>query len=169
MPGSSRWGSRPMSASAVTCCSQRPFSLECIPLAAVPLAGVVGRRIALPVAGMMFRLRGHYFAIGTWVVAEVFRLVASQISPLGGGSGISLPAAIVTSMAPNRQMRELEMYWLALAFVVVVLGASRSLLRSRYRLALTAIRDNELAAARMASMSGASSSRSTSPQHSQPP
>ena len=49
--------------------------------------------------GLMFRLRGHYFAIGTWVVAEVFRLLASQISALGGGSGISLPAGIVTSMA----------------------------------------------------------------------
>ena len=116
------------------------------PLAAVPLAGVAAAIIALPVAGMMFRLRGHYFAIGTWVVAEVFRLVASQISPLGGGSGISLPVAIVTSMAANRQMRELEMYWLALALVVAVLGAIALLLRSRYGLALTAIRDNELAA-----------------------
>jgi branched-chain amino acid transport system permease protein len=116
------------------------------PLAAVPLAGVIAAAIALPVAGLMFRLRGHYFAIGTWVVAEVFRLVASQISVLGGGSGISLPATIVTSMAASRQMREFEMYWLALALVVIVLGAIVLLLRSRYGLALTAIRDNELAA-----------------------
>jgi branched-chain amino acid transport system permease protein len=99
-----------------------------------------------PVAGLMFRLRGHYFAIGTWVVAEVFRLIASQISALGGGSGISLPAGIVTSMASSRQMREFLIYWVALALVVVVLGAIVLLLRSRYGLALTAIRDNELAA-----------------------
>jgi branched-chain amino acid transport system permease protein len=116
------------------------------PLVAVPLAGLVAAAVALPVAGLMFRLRGHYFAIGTWVVAEVFRLIASQISPLGGGSGISLPAGIVTSMAASRQMREFEIYWLALALVVVVLGAIVLLLRSRYGLALTAIRDNELAA-----------------------
>jgi len=116
------------------------------PLVAVPLAGLVAAVVALPVAGLMFRLRGHYFAIGTWVVAEVFRLIASQISPLGGGSGISLPAAIVTNMAASRQMRELEIYWLALALVVAVLGAIVLLLRSRYGLALTAIRDNELAA-----------------------
>jgi branched-chain amino acid transport system permease protein len=116
------------------------------PLVAVPLAGLIAAAVALPVAGLMFRLRGHYFAIGTWVVAEVFRLIASQISPLGGGSGISLPAAIVTSMAASRQMREFEIYWLALALVVVVLGAIVLLLRSRYGLALTAIRDNELAA-----------------------
>jgi branched-chain amino acid transport system permease protein len=94
----------------------------------------------------MFRLRGHYFAIGTWVVAEVFRLIASQLSALGGGSGISLPAGIVTGMASSRQMREFLIYWVALALVVVVLGAIVLLLRSRYGLALTAIRDNELAA-----------------------
>src|SRR5204862_1399469 len=84
--------------------------------------------------------------IGTWVVAEVFRLVASQLSVLGGGSGISLPAGIVTAMASSRQMREFVIYWAALALVVVVLGAIVLLLRSRYGLALTAIRDNELAA-----------------------
>ncbi|HEY7248620.1 MAG TPA: branched-chain amino acid ABC transporter permease [Xanthobacteraceae bacterium] len=116
------------------------------PFAAVPIAGLIAAAIAMPVAGLMFRLRGHYFAIGTWVVAEVFRLLASQVSTLGGGSGISLPASIVIAMAPSRQMRELAMYWLALALLVVVLGAIVLLLRSRYGLALTAIRDNELAA-----------------------
>jgi len=59
------------------------------PLLALPLAGVVGAVVALPAAGLLFRLRGHYFAIGTWVLAEVFRLIASQLSTLGGGSGIA--------------------------------------------------------------------------------
>jgi branched-chain amino acid transport system permease protein len=116
------------------------------PLAAIPLAGAIGAVVALPVAGLMFRLRGHYFAIGTWVVAEVFRLISSQISALGGGSGISLPAGMVTAMASSRQMREFLIYWVALALVVLVLAAIVLLLRSRYGLALTAIRDNELAA-----------------------
>ncbi len=116
------------------------------PLLAVPVAGAVAAVLALPVAGLMFRLRGHYFAIGTWVVAEVFRLVAAQISALGGGSGISLPAGIVTAMASSRQLREFLMYWVALALMVAVLAAIVLLLRSRYGLALTAIRDNELAA-----------------------
>jgi branched-chain amino acid transport system permease protein len=116
------------------------------PLVAVPIAGVVAGVIALPVAGLLFRLRGHYFAIGTWVVAEVFRLIASQLSSLGGGSGVSLPAPIVTAMAASRQMREFEIYWLALALAVLVLGGVAMVLRSRYGLGLTAIRDNELAA-----------------------
>jgi len=116
------------------------------PLLALPLAGIVGAVVALPVAALLFRLRGHYFAIGTWVVAEVFRLIAAQLSALGGGSGTSLPAGIVVAMAPSRQLREFLMYWIALALVVIVLAAIVCLLRSRYGLALTAIRDNELAA-----------------------
>jgi branched-chain amino acid transport system permease protein len=116
------------------------------PLAAIPLAGLIGGVVAAPVAALIFRLRGHYFAIGTWVVAEVFRLIASQVSSLGGGSGISLPIGIVTSIGASRQEREFIIYWLALAIVVAVLVAIFCLLRSRYGLALTAIRDNELAA-----------------------
>ena len=116
------------------------------PIVAIPIAGSIGALVAIPVAGLIFRLRGAYFAIGTWVVAEVFRLLASQVSVLGGGSGISLPASVVLAMAPTRQMREFEIYWLALGLTVIVLGAIVALLRSRHGLALTAIRDNELAA-----------------------
>jgi len=116
------------------------------PIVAILIAGPIGALVAVPVAALIFRLRGAYFAIGTWVVAEVFRLLASQISVLGGGSGISLPAAMVVAMAPSRQAREFEIYWLALALTAAVLGAIVALLRSRHGLALTAIRDNELAA-----------------------
>ena len=120
--------------------------LDVHPIAAVLIAGPIGALIAIPVAALIFRLRGAYFAIGTWVVAEVFRLLASQISVLGGGSGISLPAAVVVAMAPSRQAREFEIYWLALTLTIIVLAAIVALLRSRQGLALTAIRDNEMAA-----------------------
>ncbi len=116
------------------------------PLAALVVAGVIGGLIAIPVAGLLFRLRGAYFAIGSWVVAEVFRLLASQISALGGGSGTSLPARIVTGMADGRQAREFMIYWTGLALVVVVIGLTIALLRSRWGLALRAIHHNELAA-----------------------
>ncbi|HYW59416.1 MAG TPA: branched-chain amino acid ABC transporter permease [Xanthobacteraceae bacterium] len=117
------------------------------PLWAIPGAGLIGALAAVPVAALVFRLRGHYFAIGTWVVAEVFRLLASQVSALGGGSGTSLPAAIVVAIAETRTMREFVVYWIALALAVAILALILLLLRSRYGLALTAIRDNELAAA----------------------
>ena len=75
--------------------------LDVHPIAAILIAGPIAAIVAIPVAALIFRLRGAYFAIGTWVVAEVFRLLASQISVLGGGSGISLPAAAVIAMAPS--------------------------------------------------------------------
>ena len=52
----------------------------------------------------------------------------------------------MTSIAPTRQAREFLIYWIALALVVAIIGLIVLLLRSRYGLALKAIRDNELAA-----------------------
>jgi branched-chain amino acid transport system permease protein len=115
------------------------------PLLAVPIAGVAGMLISIPVALLIFRLRGAYFAIGTWVIAEVFRLSAAQVTLLGGGSGTSLPAGIVKAMAASRDMREASTYWAALGVAVVVITIVYALLRSRHGLSLTAIRDNELA------------------------
>jgi branched-chain amino acid transport system permease protein len=117
------------------------------PLWAIPLAGLIAASLSIPVALLVFRLRGHYFAIGTWIVAEVFRLTASQVSALGGGSGTSLPAAVVIAIAPTRQLRDFTMYWIALVLATAVLALIVLLLRSRYGLALKAMRDAELAAA----------------------
>jgi branched-chain amino acid transport system permease protein len=116
------------------------------PLWSIPLAGLVAAGLSIPVALLVFRLRGHYFAIGTWIVAEVFRLTASQVSALGGGSGTSLPAAVVIAIAPTRQLRDFTMYWIALLLAAAVLALIVLLLRSRYGLALKAMRDAELAA-----------------------
>jgi branched-chain amino acid transport system permease protein len=117
------------------------------PLWSIPLAGLVAAALSIPVALLVFRLRGHYFAIGTWIVAEVFRLTASQVSALGGGSGTSLPAALVIAIAPTRQLRDFTTYWIALLLAAAVLALIVLLLRSRYGLALKAMRDSELAAA----------------------
>jgi branched-chain amino acid transport system permease protein len=115
-------------------------------LAALPVVLVAGAVVAVPVAALIFRLRGAYFAIGTWVIAEVFRLTAAQLSALGGGSGASLPPAVVRTLAEGRDLREAMAYWLAFGLLVLVLAAAVAILRSRHGLALTAIRDNELAA-----------------------
>ncbi len=115
------------------------------PLVAVLLAGVIAAVIAIPSALLLFRLRGAYFAIGSWVLAEVARLSFAQVSALGGGSGSSLPTDIVRSIAEDRAGREATVYWAALALVVLVIGCIYLLLRSRHGLALTAIRDNERA------------------------
>ncbi|MEO1579671.1 MAG: branched-chain amino acid ABC transporter permease [Pseudomonadota bacterium] len=117
------------------------------PLLAIAGAGILGAVVSVPVAALIFRLRGAYFAIGTWVIAEVFRLIFAQISALGGGSGSSLPVGIVRSLAGSRSARESLSYWMALGAAVLVIASVYLFLRSRRGLALTAIRDNELAAA----------------------
>ena len=117
------------------------------PLWAIPLGGLAAGVVAVPVAMLTFRLRGAYFAIGTWVVAEVFRLLASQIGPMGGGSGTSLPARIVLGIAHSRPEREAIIFWVSFGLFVLVLGLIVALLRSRFGLALQAIRDNDMAAA----------------------
>ncbi len=116
------------------------------PIAAIVVAGGLGALLSVPIATLIFRLKGAYFAIGTWVVAEVFRLSFAQISALGGGSGSSLPVGIVRSLAGSRSGREALSYWLTLGAAVLVIGSVYLFLRSRRGLALTAIRDSEGAA-----------------------
>ncbi|HMQ40066.1 MAG TPA: branched-chain amino acid ABC transporter permease [Paracoccus sp. (in: a-proteobacteria)] len=116
------------------------------PLLALPVAALIGAAISAPVAALIFRLRGAYFAIGTWVVAEVFLLTFAQVTSLGGGSGTSLPVGVVKGLSESRDGREALIYWLALGIAVLVVGAVFAFLRSRRGVALTAIRDNELAA-----------------------
>ena len=86
------------------------------PYFAIPLAGIVAVLISMPVAKLVFRLQGAYFAIGTWVMAEVFRLIAAQLGSvgLGGGSGISIPTQVMQTLAPGKFWREASIYWLAL-------------------------------------------------------
>ncbi|MDJ0827693.1 MAG: branched-chain amino acid ABC transporter permease [Rhodobacter sp.] len=116
------------------------------PIAAIIAAGGLAAIVSIPIATLIFRLKGAYFAIGTWVIAEVFRLSFAQVSALGGGSGSSLPVGIVKSLAASRSGREALSYWLALGAAVVVISAVYLFLRSRRGLALTAIRDSEVAA-----------------------
>lgn len=113
---------------------------------AMPLAALASALIACPAAKLLFRMTGAYFAIGSWVVAEVFRLLAAQIGALGGGSGISLPVQYVKAIAASRWMRESLIYWIALGILACVLVGTWLFLRSGYGLALAAIRDDEEAA-----------------------
>lgn len=114
------------------------------PLYAIPIAGVLGGLIAIPVAFFVFRLKGPYFAIGTWVVAEVFRLSAAQMSSVGGGSGLSIPVSAMRALG-SKSEREILIYLTAFALCIGAVVVIYLVLRSRIGLALTAIRDNEIA------------------------
>ncbi|MGV8987040.1 MAG: branched-chain amino acid ABC transporter permease [Cypionkella sp.] len=116
------------------------------PFAAVFLASLIATVVAIPVAALAFRLQGANSAIGTWVIAEVSRLIAAQTTMLGGGSGISLPASVTKTLGAN-WLREASIFWLALSLGAGCLALVYLLLRSRIGLALTAIRDSEVASA----------------------
>lgn len=123
------------------------------PVLAIPLGGLAALVLAVPTAFFAFRLQGAYFAIGTWVIAEVTRLLVAQWKALGGGTGTSLPREATSSILGTDAVRALFgvreaaardvlAYWLALALVVAVTGGIYWLLRSRLGLALAAVRDN---------------------------
>ena len=127
------------------------------PILAILLAGVIAGVFAVPTAFVVFRLRGAYFAIGTWVMAEVYRLVFAQFKQLGGGTGTSLPPSVTNEVfglewvraafgVRTPAARDIVTYWIALALVAGTIFAVYWLLRSRRGLALSAIRDSETAA-----------------------
>jgi branched-chain amino acid transport system permease protein len=109
------------------------------PFAAVPLAGLVAAALALPTAALVFRFQGGYFAVGTWAIAEVYRLLIANTTALGRGSGRTLKAVFPLA----RESREITTYLLALVIGVAALAAVYTFLRSRYGLGLMAIRDSE--------------------------
>ena len=112
------------------------------PFLGVFLAAAVCAVIALPTSLLAFRLRGDYFAVGTWVIAEVYHLLLSRDSALGGGSG----RALTTLSDFDPVVRQAITYWVALAVCALCVLGCYLLLRSRLGLALTAVRDNEIAA-----------------------
>ncbi len=109
------------------------------PFLAVPLAGVVVVAVALPTAVLVFRFRGGYFAVGTWAVAEVYRLLVANTDALGRGTGRTLKAVFPLA----RETRELGTYAIALGIGLAALAAMYAYLRSRQGLGLMAIRDSE--------------------------
>jgi branched-chain amino acid transport system permease protein len=112
------------------------------PFLSVPLSGIVAALLAIPTSRLLFRLNGGYFAVATWVVAEVYRLLVANDSALGSGAGISLTAML----AFDKATRESITFWTATALLVATIGGIYWLLRSRIGLALTAIRDDAVAA-----------------------
>lgn len=109
---------------------------------AIALAALTAAVFAIPTSWLAFRLRGDYFAIGTWVIAEVYRLVTTRIDSLGGASGKSL----TTLSGIDPVLRGAYTYWVALVVALAAVLVCYLLLRSRLGLSLMAVRDEETAA-----------------------
>lgn len=98
---------------------------------------------ALIVGPAILRLRGHYFAVASVVLAAVLREIVNSATDLtGGGMGLNLPAS--TSLGVDTQTR--IYYGAMLAAAAIAIGASALIIRSRLGWAMRCIQQNEEAA-----------------------
>ena len=112
------------------------------PFQALPMAAIGCGVAALPLWWLVSRLRSGYFAIATWVLASAAMLFIERFPSIGSGSGMPMPG--LAGYGPV--LLSAYTYWAALAVTVAALAAIYLLLRSKLGLALTAIRDDEVAA-----------------------
>lgn len=112
------------------------------PFLAVPLSVFVPAILAVPSYLLLRRLEGPYFAIGTWVFAEVLRLLTANIPYLNSGAGMSLNVMARYS----QDQRQIALTILCAVLLVATVGGTYWLLRSRHGLALTAMRDDPVSA-----------------------
>ncbi len=84
----------------------------------------------------MLRLKGAYFAIATWLVAEAVATVFNSWRVAGAGGGMQLKSEVTL----------LQLYYVALVLLLVTTAVIWRWMRSTWGLALTAVRDDEEAA-----------------------
>ncbi|MFH0787131.1 MAG: branched-chain amino acid ABC transporter permease, partial [Pseudomonadota bacterium] len=107
---------------------------------AVLSAGVATLLLALLVGWPTLKLRGAYFAIATFALAEALKQVCEEWNALtGGGSGLTY----------NLRLDDLTYYWIYLGLAGGVLGMTYFTDRSKMGYAMKAIHQDEQAAARV--------------------
>lgn len=102
----------------------------------IVVGGVIGAVLALVLSLILFRMRGMYFAIATWVVAEALMTFFTSWGFVNKGGGMSVAGR------PGREVIYLMGLILCVAAIVVIYA----LLKSKIGLGLTAMRDDADAA-----------------------
>jgi len=108
---------------------------------AVLSGGMLSVILALVISMPVFRMKGVYFAIGTWVIAEALAICFSNWGYVRYGMGLFVQSAYRLSMS-----------WIYYAAMVMCMGSVLLvylLLRSKLGLALMAIRDDDVASEAM--------------------
>lgn len=106
----------------------------------LPVGAVAAGLFALVVGWPTLRLRGAYFAIATWAMAEALAQITTAVDFTGGSFGLSTPGNPSTSFF---------YYTMMIAAVVIYLLVWLLLERSRFGYRVKAVRDNEMAAQSM--------------------
>jgi branched-chain amino acid transport system permease protein len=112
-------------------------------LAGILLAVLLSQVIGYP----CFRLRGHYFAIATIAVGEIVQTLALNWEAIGAGRGLSLPIRPDSLAAFQFHRSKYPYYYIVLAFLLICLGISAWIERSRLGYYFRAIREDSEAAA----------------------
>ncbi len=89
------------------------------------------------------RLKGDYLAIVTLAFGEIVRTVCKNLSVFGGAMGLS------TKTIKYDTRKDTTLYIVVFIVALVVLFLIQNLIRSKHGRAITAIRDNEIAAKAM--------------------
>lgn len=104
----------------------------------VLIAAILGAIISFALSFVLFRMRGMYFAIATWVVAEALCTWFKSWGFVNMGGGLSVKA----SPYPSTKV----IYIMALTVCVIAMVVVYVLLRTKTGLGLTAMRDDTDAA-----------------------
>jgi branched-chain amino acid transport system permease protein len=123
------------------------------PLAGVPVGVAVSVLIAAVIGVPTLRLSGHYFSMATIAVAELVRLVATNMEFLGAAVGLSGPT-VPRTVLDLSFTSALPYYYLFLAVLAVTLGLTWKMERSRMGYYLRAIKDSERAARSLGAAAG---------------
>ncbi len=115
------------------------------PIGGLPIGVVVSIGIAAIVGIPTLRLSGHYFSMATIAVAELVRLIVSNIEWLGGAQGLSGPP-VPRTLLDLSFISALPYYYLFLGVLATVLAFTRLMERGRLGYYLRAIHDSERAA-----------------------
>ena len=104
------------------------------------VAAVFGFIVGLPA----LRLRGDYLAIVTLAFGEIVRNICRNIPAFGGAQGLESAASTAIPKA-----KTLPLFFYCFVFLMIMLIVIQNLIRSKHGRAITAIRDNEIAAKSM--------------------
>jgi branched-chain amino acid transport system permease protein len=115
------------------------------PLAGVPVGVAVSVLIAAVIGVPTLRLSGHYFSMATIAVAELVRLIATNVEYLGAAVGLSGPTIPRTALDLSFTSA-VPYYYLFLAVLALTLGLTWKMERSRIGYYLRAIKDSQRAA-----------------------
>ncbi len=96
------------------------------------LGGLISAVLAVALSAILLKMRGMYFAISTWLIAEMVRIAFTQWEFVGKNAGIAMKNRIDPAL----------MYVMSIALAIVCILAVYLLMRSKTGLGLIAMRND---------------------------